>query len=149
MANMPEDIDTQYTIWPTTAVASRIWRDVNGDRALTLASDYESDDAADERFNESIATVRFARYSNTLYTPWDLSCEGRQRDANETTTPCLNKGDLLMLADLTWFNGPQESNLGTTLPTSPTMDLLVDHGYSSYSMTVVCLARRGRTAGGS
>jgi hypothetical protein len=88
VATKPSDAASQYAIFTTDGKAERVYYDLNEDSAYN--------------HTETAAVAYFEQFTNTLYMSFDASCETGGGAMKGTVEPCLQKGDLIFVADANW-----------------------------------------------
>merc|ERR1711968_108225 len=84
VATKASDVASEYAVFTTDGVAERVYTDANGDSAYNAT--------------ETAAVAWFKQFENTLYLSMDASCES----GGSSVEPCLQKGDLIFIADANW-----------------------------------------------
>merc|ERR1719198_2062784 len=84
----PTDATSQYAIFTTDGKAERVYYDLNEDSAYN--------------HTETAAVAYFEQFTNTLYMSFDASCETGGGAMKGKVEPCLQKGDLIFVADANW-----------------------------------------------
>jgi len=88
VATKPSDAASQYAIFTTDGKAERVYYDLNEDSAYN--------------HTETAAVAYFEQFTNTLYMSFDASCETGGGAMKGKVEPCLQKGDLIFVADANW-----------------------------------------------
>merc|ERR1711939_965488 len=95
VATKPSDAASQYAIFTTDGKAERVYYDLDEDSAYN--------------HTETAAVAYFEQFTNTLCMSFDASCEtaggGIYLNAGSPlgkVEPCLQKGDLIFIADANW-----------------------------------------------
>merc|ERR1719487_2371041 len=95
VATKASDALSQYAVFTTDGKAERVYYDLNEDSAYN--------------HTETAAVAYFDQFSNTLYMSFDTSCEtagggiyGNIASPLGKVEPCLQKGDLIFVADANW-----------------------------------------------
>merc|ERR1711871_1658395 len=84
VATKASDVASEYAVFTTDGVAERVYTDANGNSAYNAT--------------ETDAVAWFKQFENTLYLSMDASCES----GGSSVEPCLQKGDLIFIADANW-----------------------------------------------
>merc|ERR1719337_284500 len=88
VATKASDALSQYAVFTTDGKAERVYYDLNEDSAYN--------------HTETAAVAYFDQFTNTLYMSFDASCETGGGAMKGTVEPCLQKGDLIFVADANW-----------------------------------------------
>jgi len=84
VATKASDVASEYAVFTTDGVAERVYTDSNSDSAYNAT--------------ETAAVAWFKQFETTLYMSMDTSCES----GGSSVEPCLQKGDLIFIADANW-----------------------------------------------
>merc|ERR1711934_348432 len=100
VATKPSDAASQYAIFTTDGKAERVYYDLNEDSAYN--------------HTETAAVAYFEQFTNTLYMSFDASCETGGGAMKGKVEPCLQKGDLIFVADANWGQASATLSRDTT-----------------------------------
>merc|ERR1711934_551172 len=95
VATKASDVASEYAVFTTDGVAERVYTDSNSDSAYNAT--------------ETAAVAWFKQFETTLYMSMDTSCES----GGSSVEPCLQKGDLIFIADANW--GKDDLKAGSTV----------------------------------
>merc|ERR1711998_291759 len=92
VATKASDVASEYAVFTTDGVAERVYTDSNSDSAYNAT--------------ETAAVAWFKQFETTLYMSMDTSCES----GGSSVEPCLQKGDLIFIADANWGQTDLKAN---------------------------------------
>jgi hypothetical protein len=92
IATKASDVASEYAVFTTDGVAERVYTDSNSDSAYNAT--------------ETAAVAWFKQFETTLYMSMDTSCES----GGSSVEPCLQKGDLIFIADANWGKADLKAN---------------------------------------
>jgi len=92
VATKASDVASEYAVFTTDGVAERVYTDSNSDSAYNAT--------------ETAAVAWFKQFETTLYMSMDTSCES----GGSSVEPCLQKGDLIFIADANWGKADLKAN---------------------------------------